>query len=298
MANYPIPPWLSPSAAQEYGALAGEASRANLSAELQRERMSQEATQFAIESQQRSQQTAAEMQARQEQLNYQHHLEQQKIAIENAYHQQQLGLQAADLDLAQKQFEAKSKDAANKFTANQAFQKAMLPPEQGGEGLSSTQAAIKYIAPYMTGTELARLTAIPTNFKPGATMAIPNSLNEQLVQVGPNRWEKSATIPQTVTNAPTVIPVPDTEGNNLGNVIQIPGQKPIFDKTTKSGESELDTFLKNRLGKAPDKKVSTAVDSKETRKAQGGYKIGLVYKGGLKYLGGDPNDESSWEKVK
>ena len=29
----------------------------------------------------------------------------------------------------------------------------------------------------------------------------------------------------------------------------------------------------------------------------GGYKINTVYKGGLKYLGGDPNDESSWQKA-
>ena len=34
------------------------------------------------------------------------------------------------------------------------------------------------------------------------------------------------------------------------------------------------------------------------RKAVGGYKIGAVYSGGLKYLGGDPNDEGSWQKVR
>ena len=33
------------------------------------------------------------------------------------------------------------------------------------------------------------------------------------------------------------------------------------------------------------------------REASSGYKIGATYKGGLKYLGGDPNDESSWEKT-
>ena len=31
--------------------------------------------------------------------------------------------------------------------------------------------------------------------------------------------------------------------------------------------------------------------------AQGGYKIGATYKGGLKYLGGDPNDEASWQQA-
>ncbi len=82
MASYPLPPWLEPSAAQGYGQLAGEAQQRALSAQLARERMSQESAQFAIESQQRSQQTAAENQARQEQLNQEHQVEQQKIAID------------------------------------------------------------------------------------------------------------------------------------------------------------------------------------------------------------------------
>ena len=34
----------------------------------------------------------------------------------------------------------------------------------------------------------------------------------------------------------------------------------------------------------------------EPRAEQGGYKIGKVYKGGLKYIGGDPNDKASWEQ--
>ena len=35
----------------------------------------------------------------------------------------------------------------------------------------------------------------------------------------------------------------------------------------------------------------------ESRKAVGDYKIGATYKGGWKYLGGDPNDEASWQKI-
>lgn len=290
MANYPLPPWLSPSAAQGYGALAGEASRAELSAEIQREKMSQESTQFSIESQQRSQEIAAQHQARQEQLNYEHQLEQQKLAVDQAYKQQQVGLQTADLDLAQKQFDLKTQDAAKKFTANQAFQKAVLPKEQGGEGLDATQAALKYMAPYMTGTEVGRLAALPGDFKPGNTFAIPNASAEELVQVAPNRWEKYATIPQTVTNAPTALPVPDETGNPIGHVIQIPGQKPIYERNAATG-SDLATIVKQRQEAQTSPKTAD-------RKEQGGYKRGVVYKGGLRYLGGDPNDEKSWEKVK
>jgi len=298
MANYPIPPWLNPAAAQGYGSLVGEAQRTALSNQMQRDELSQRATQFAIESQQRAQETAAQNAARQEQLNYEHQLEQQKIAIDQAYKQQQVGLQAADLDLAQKQFEAKTQDAAKRFSANQAFQKAILPKDQGGEGLTTTQAALKYMAPYMTGTELGRLAALPGDFKPGNTFAIPGAANESLVQVSPTRWEKYATIPQTITNPPTAIPVPDPEGNTIGHLIQIPGQKPIYERNTETG-NDLASIVKKRQQEqsAPDKK-STAVDPSKDRKAQGGYKIGIVYKGGLKYLGGDPNKESSWEKVK
>ncbi len=293
MANYPIPPWLNPSAAQGYGEIAGQANRAALSAQLEREQLSQKAAQFSIEAQQRSEETAAANAARQQQLDVEHQMEQQKIAIEQSYKQQQVGLQAADLDLAQKQFQAKTDQASRQYTANQAFQKAILPKEQGGEGLSTTQAALKYMSPYMTGTELGRLAATPADFKPGNTFPIPNS-PEGLVQVAPNRWVKYASTPQTLTEAPTALPVPDTEGNTVGHVIQLPGQKPIYREKTGTGDS-IDEILKKRL---QEKNKSTTVDKPKERKAQGGYKIGVVYKGGLKYLGGDPTDEKSWEKVK
>src|ERR1700744_261925 len=175
MADYPLPPWLTPQAAQGWGELAGQAARARLNAGLERERMQQQSAQFAIEAVRRFQQAAAEAKARKEGLEYDHTMEQQKIAIDQQYKQQQLSIAQQDEQLAQQQFAQKTADAAKKFTANQSFQKAILPKEQGGEGLNATEAALKYMAPYMTGTEIGRLSAIPKDFKPGATAEIPNA---------------------------------------------------------------------------------------------------------------------------
>jgi hypothetical protein len=47
------------------------------------------------------------------------------------------------------------------------------------------------------------------------------------------------------------------------------------------------------LEKKGKDKASTSSD----RSPQGGYKIGGTYAGGLKYIGGDPKDESSWQKA-
>lgn len=291
MADYPIPPWLTPQAAQGWGALAGEAARSRLQATLEQDRMAQQSAQFAIESQQRSQQAAQENQMRQDALNYDHLVEQQKIAIDNAYKQQQLGLQKQDEELAQQQFQMKATDAARKYAATASFQKAILPKDQGGEGLSPTEAALKYMAPAMTGTEIGRLAAIPQNFKPGATFAIPDASSEGLVQVAPNRWEKYATIPKTITNTPTATAVKDDDGKVIGHYVQLPGEKPHYQPATQTKTSPMEELRQREAQKNQGK------DAKAAPKAQGGYKIGVVYKGGLKYLGGDPNSESSWEKV-
>jgi len=299
MANYPLPPWLSPSAAQGYGELAQHAQSIALDNQIQRDRLSQQASQFAVETQQRSQEIAAANAAKQEQLNYEHQLEQQKMQIEQQYKQQQIALQAQDLDLANKQFQAKTDEAAKKFTANQAFQKAMLPKDQGGEGMTAAAAALKYMSPYMTGTEVGRMAAIPGEFKPGATMAVPNGLNEQLVQVGPNHWVKSATIPKTTTNAPEPIEVTGKDGAVIGYwVIPPAGGAPHWQAKTGTDNGLQGAIDKRKQELAGGTKASTAVDkTATTKKAEGGYKIDTIYKGGLRYLGGDPNDESSWEKV-
>lgn len=272
MADYPIPPWLTPQAAHGWGELAGQAARTRLNAELERERMQQQSAQFAIEASMKSQQAAQAAKAQQDAVVYDHMLEQQKIAIEQEYKKQQLSLSQQDEQLAQQQFALKTADAAKKFTANQQFQKAILPKEKGGEGLSATEASLKYMAPYMTGTEIGRLSAIPKDFKPGATAAIPNASSEGLVQVAPNRWEKFATVPQTVTNAPTAIAVPDESGKTIGHIIQVPGEKPHYQAAGQTKTSPMDLLRERQQGKnAPqykskDEVVKAFKDGKLTRK--------------------------------
>jgi hypothetical protein len=266
MAEYPLPSWLTPQAAQGWGELAGQAARARLNAGLERDRMAQQSAQFAIEANQRSQELAAQTKAHQDALNYEHIVDQQKIAIDQAYKQQQLALSQQDEQLAQQQFALKAADAARKFTANQNFQKAILPKEQGGEGLSATEAALKYMAPFMTGTEMGRLSAIPKDFKPGATTQIPGASSEGLVQVAPNRWEKYATIPQTITNAPTAMDVTNSAGDTIGYEIQLQGQKPHYQSKTQTKTSPMDV-LRQRLQQKAGAQYKTRDDVVKAFKA-------------------------------
>lgn len=247
MPSYPLPPWLSPSAAQGYGQLAGEADRAALSAQLEREQMSQRATQFAIEAQQRSQQTAAEMQARQEQLNYEHQMEQQKIALDQAYKQQQISLDTQSQQLAQNKFDAATQATANKAAAVRRAQKAMLPKEQGGEGLSATEAYLREVAPYMSGVEIGKLAGSvkpPTVIRPAQDIpGLPGYkgvvTSEGHIQVIPPR--------PSVSDEPLkVIPIHDEDGKVIGHysINPVTGKAELIRQQT---ESSGDQMLRERM---------------------------------------------------
>lgn len=322
MAEYPLPPWLSPSASQGWGELEGQAARSRAQIQLERERLSQQAAQAAAESAQRSQEIAVSNKARQDQINYEHLMEQQKVAIDQAYKQQLVGLKQQDMDLADREFAKKTTDAAARFSANQAFQKALLPADQGGEGLDPQKAALKYIAPYMSGTEVGRLASVPgpfslgdaqdisgapgrkaietsrghyqvlnlpEDFQMGQPNTIPGIPGKQAVQTSRGHYQ-IIDVPSTVTNSPNALPVKGDDGETIGYITQIPGEKAHF-SANRTSTSDLSSILKARQN-------GTNAPTDNARKAVGAYKIGTVYKGGLRYLGGDPNDEASWEKVK
>lgn len=288
--EYPLPPWLSPSAAQGYGALYGEAQRAALSAQLARERMAQESAQAGMEAQARKEALAQQMQFRQQALQQEQMRQDQRIAIDQAYKEAEVGLRENALDTANRRLQMQADTAAKRFAATQNFQKAILPAEQGGEGLNPQQAALKYMAPYMTGDQVGRLSTAPGDFKIGAPLNIPGVPGKSAIETSRGHY-RIIDVPSTVTNMPDAVPVKGDDGT-IGYWVTPPGGgKPhwqVAPKTT--GLAEMVNEYKKQKGVAPA--------AAPARKAEGGYKVGAVYKGGLRYLGGDPKDEQSWEKVK
>jgi hypothetical protein len=71
--------------------------------------------------------------------------------------------------------------------------------------------------------------------------------------------------------------------------------KTVSDFSKRKTEGRIHDILRELQGsEAGD--TEDAAPPPEAKAAQGGYKVGGKYPGGLTYLGGDPNDESSWEK--
>ena len=172
-----MPNWIGTQAALGWGELAGQAAARRQQAYLEQQRMSQEAAQAAADAQikqaqlaqahqQAQAEFAAKFQAGQEQLQKENLMEQQKIAIDQAYKQTVTGLRQQDLDLAQKEFDAKAQHAAQIYAAGQRAQKAILPKEQGGEGLSPEQAYLREFSGLMTPDAAASLAQKATPFIP------------------------------------------------------------------------------------------------------------------------------------
>jgi hypothetical protein len=256
MASYPIPAWLSPEAAHGYGELAGAASRAAQSAQLQREQMAQESSRAAMQAQMEQQRLAQQAQQQQQQLaqaakihsdtlNQNLLVQSQKIAIDQAYKNSIIGLKAQDSDLKDKEFQEKTKQAAGRFAATQSFQKAILPPEQGGEGMAPQDAALKYMAPFMTPDAAGRMATIPAPFKIGAPEAIAGHPDLDALQTSRNGYKIIPKPPATATNAPTAVPITDENGQVIGHWAQPPGGgKPQRIAQTKTKNSGLEDALK------------------------------------------------------
>lgn len=265
MSDYPIAPWLLPSAAQGWGELALGAAKSRADVQMERDRLSQQAAQSAIESQQKSQElaqqaeeTQARMQAASAVVDYNHIMDQQKLAVDQAYKTQQLGMQAQTLDIAQKKFDDQTAEAAKRFAANASFQKAMLPVDQGGEGLAPDKASLKYLAPYMTGTQVGKMTATAPPFDLGTPKPIPGIPGKLGVETSRNHYQ-ILDAPVTGTNAPVSMPVTGEDGT-IGYWVTPPGGgRPHWQPVQKTTS---DTDLRALIKAKAAGKTSTAVDAK------------------------------------
>jgi hypothetical protein len=243
MANYPIPAWLTPQAAQGWGDLTAESYRTGASILRGNQEAAASAQDAAIRSQELSQKTALQ----QQQIQQDAMVEQQKIAIEKAYNDATIGLKQQDQAEASREFELQTQQAASKFAANQLFQKSMLPKEQGGEGLTAQQAALKYLSTYMTPDALGRMATRPPPFTLGNPVKVPGITNMQFLQTSPNHWSQIP-VPASATGDASTVPIRGQGGQVIGYWAYPPGGgKPVRIGLPKS--SGLEATMEKLKGK-------------------------------------------------
>lgn len=315
-----MPSWLGPQAALGWGDLALHArevsnSRANaimetqarqseaaMNAQARASALQQDAAQFQQQQQAAAAKFQQQQQAQATQLQEENLEAQHKIAIDEQYKKQMAAARAGELDLHNAQFDKKNQDAADRYAATAQFQQAILPKEAGGLGMNPRDAAMQYLAPYMTADTLGHVSTSGDTFQLGQPQTLPDVPGVQFVKTSPNHYTRIE-MPNTATNAPPAIPVVGEDGSNLGHWVFPPGGgkahwQPHGKTSTDDFDQQLAEYKKMKEGdgsKSVEKKDDTKGGGKT---AQGGYKIGVVYKGGLKYTGGDPKDPENWEQVK
>lgn len=214
--DYPIPPWLTPQAAQGYGELAGAAHRAALQAKLEREKMAQQAAQAAMQMQARQQELAANMQARAEAMRSEAMREDQKLRIEKAYKDSVLGIQQQELDIRQKTAEHSIKQAAASFAAKQEAGRRIAAGED-------PQKVWMELGPTMgiTGNAMANLSKKP--FEMGSASDIEGLPGFKQIQTGPET-RRIVRLPPNLEGMNTTPTPVVANGKVIGyNIPRIPG---------------------------------------------------------------------------
>lgn len=252
-------------------------------------RLQQEQQQQAARLQQASQEESQRL----AQVKQEHDLQQQRIQVSAAYNQQKAALRKQQLDQVEAVNNQKTKAAARQFQARQMWQQEFgridadttLTDEQ--KDAAKSRAAMR-LAPVM-GTPGNELAATLRDLRP------PKPTVPASVQDKGEFWQ--VTEP---TGAVQIHPKPrsgaDKDPNvkvvldDSGSLVSMPKSQAM--QVIPSLPPELQT---NAVNKAV---ISGKTADSSSRQAVGKYKIGAVYKGGLKYLGGDPSDEANWEKTK
>ncbi len=257
----PIPPWLHGSD------IAGEYARGlQLGASI-----GQEQARLQVE----QQHMQMEVQARQEVTQREMQLQQQKLAQDKALKEAQIGLRQQQLQELQKVNAFKTQQAAQKFAQQQQYNRLvqsgvdpMAALYQAGMGTPATaiagqkekDAAERFAETKRRHTELHE-EAQARLAKPGAGVEppVPRFSNVPLNPDQPEGAKVSMRADSPMVNQVMGTNAPAWAGTNY--------------------------MARGMSAPAPSPKPGK------------GYKVGAVYKGGLRYMGGDPQDENSWEKI-
>lgn len=271
-----IPPWLkAPDLAEDYtrglqiGTQAAEA-RARISAENTR--------------------TTMEAQARQQTLQQSHLLEQARLATETAYKKTQLQLESERLAEVERVNAFKTREAALTLADRQGLYTDLQ------SGMDPVQAHLRHPrASSVANVENAQKAALDLGNR---NLALRQQ--EFAERQAKNEAERNKMI--EIGTERTTEPIRDEKGRDTGK--QKVTERKIFGQREPPVQNQPGFPFKTSL--ADDTAWSKAhgfpnpvasAPTPSTRQAVGKYKIGGIYKGGLKYLGGEPSDESSWQKV-
>ena len=215
--------------------------------------------------------TSMEAQARAEAQQQENLRSQARIQTEKAYRQQQLQLQQERLNQIQQEAAAKAKAAARTAMAHQKLNSLMQ------QGVPLEKALLQV-------PELASPQNLLNAHK--ETLDLGSQRLEQRKQEFAEKQAQSQLRAEAAAKKQTDMGEETTETITPG---------------VDGGPETRKTIRRKVFGVPGDSSGLTppppATAPAGPRQAVGKYKIGATYKGGLKYLGGDPADEGSWQKA-
>lgn len=186
--------------------------------------------------------------------------EQTRLMTEKAYHDAEIGLAKQQLDEATMVNRAKLESTARKAMASQRLSTLL------SQGVPIDQALLQ----------------VPELATPQAIM----NANKQVQDLAGQRLDlrKQEFAERQAKN--------EAERNKIMEIGEVSTEEPVGDTGAKK------TTRQKIYGKPGETPIYSPLPTPSgPRQAVGKYKIGGIYKGGLKYLGGEPSDESSWQKV-